>query len=91
VKSLETHLAQIEGVAKGNLEIIRDPVDVAKGEDKPFEITVAGALVYSKLKPVAGECGPLLFESNKWWGEPSPQQTKRVTDAVVEALEKQAV
>jgi len=91
MESLETHLAQIEVVDKVSVEIIRHPVEVAKGEDKPFEITVSGTLVYSKLNPVAGECGPLLFESNKWWGEPIPEQIQRVTDSVVEALEKQAV
>ena len=63
----------------------RLPVDVGEGEEKPFDITVNGTLVYSKLAPVAGETGPLLFSTNKWWGEPAPEQITRVVAACVVA------
>jgi hypothetical protein len=33
---------------------------------------VDGAVIYSHLAPLNGEKGPILLESNKWWGEPDP-------------------
>jgi len=59
-------------VFAGQVEFSNDPVDVGQSPDKPFEVKVDGAVIYSHLAPVSGEKGPILFESNKWWGEPDP-------------------
>ena len=70
----------------GQVEFTNDPVEVPQGQDKPFEVKVDGTVIYSHLAPVNGEKGPILFESNKWWGEPDPAKIKLVEDKVSAAL-----
>lgn len=86
MSALEAHLAQIGG---DRVQVTRSPEEVPQGETKPYEVTVEGVLVYSMRTPVAGEKGPILFETNKWWGEPVPEHLVRVTTAVQVALVKE--
>lgn len=60
------------------MTITNDPVEVPKDETKPFEISVNGKLIWSKLtevaeQPEASRGKPLLFKANKWHGEPTPE------------------
>jgi hypothetical protein len=83
VSALVAHLARIGG---NHVKVVLSPEEVPSNTTKPFEITIAGKLVYSMLTPVAGETGPILFETNQWWGEPVPEHLERVTTAVQAAL-----
>ena len=65
-----------------NINIVNEPVEVEKDDKKPFEVTVNGVLVYSTLTPIDGEKGPILFSSNKWWGEPEPKHIERIEKAI---------
>jgi hypothetical protein len=83
VSALVAHLALLGG---DRVEVALSPEEVPSGTTKPFEVTIAGKLVYSMVTPVAGETGPILFETNQWWGEPVPEHLERVTTAVQAAL-----
>ena len=65
---------------------MEEPVDVAKGEKKPFEVSVNDVLVYSTLTPIDEEKGPILFSANKWWGEPVPHHLERLEKAICDAM-----
>ena len=68
-----------------------EPIEHPEGEDKAFEITVNGTLVWSKLakdagpQPVGGHGKPLLMEDNKWWGSADPALISYVMDAISSA------
>jgi len=59
------------------------PIDVPKGEKKPYELKIAGKLIHSNL--VKNE-GPILFSKHKKWGKPKPEHLQRVDEAIVNAL-----
>ena len=59
-----------------------EPVEVEKGDNKPFEVYVENVLVYSNLTPIDGEKGPILFEYSKWFGEPNPKHLKRIESSI---------
>ena len=80
---LKAHLAE---KFADKVEISNDPVEVPQGQDKPFEVKVDGAVIYSHLAPLNGEKGPILLESNKWWGEPDPAKIKLVEDKIAANL-----
>tara|TARA_Y100000817_G_C16593236_1_gene427360 strand:+ start:389 stop:631 length:243 start_codon:yes stop_codon:yes gene_type:complete len=69
-----------------NITFVQEPVDVEKGEKKPFEVSVNDVLVYSALTPIDDEKGPLLFSANKWWGEPVPKHIERIENAICETM-----
>lgn len=71
---------------KLKITFVEEPVDVAKGEKKPFEVSVNDVLVYSTLTPIDDEKGPILFSSNKWWGEPVPHHLERLEKAICDAM-----
>jgi hypothetical protein len=54
------------------VEFSNEPVEVPKGEGKPYEIKVNDEVIYSMLAPVNGEKGPINFEENKWFGPADP-------------------
>lgn len=61
---------------------------MGKDETKPFEITVNGKLVWSRLEKVEGQTAvggddkPLLFENNKWWGDADPAWAAYIDSAI---------
>ncbi len=60
------------------LTITNEPVETPAGVEKFFEITINGKLVWSRTEvvdaqPEASRKSPLLFNSNKWWGEPNAE------------------
>ena len=76
---MKAHLATKFG---DKVEFSNTPVEVPKDEGKPFEVKVNDKVVYSHLAPIDGEKGPILFEANKWWGEPNPAYIARVESAI---------
>jgi hypothetical protein len=76
-ESLHNYSAHINGKFPGHV-VTTEPIEVPKGETKPFEISVNGKLVWSMLEEVEGQPlvdgkrKPLLLEDNKWWGSANP-------------------
>ena len=86
MSALETHLAQIGG---DRVQVTSSPEEVPQDETKPcplYDVIVEGVLVYSMRTPVAGENGPILFETEQGWGKPVPEHLVRLTKAVQVAL-----
>ena len=80
VTELKAHLLYTFG--EEAIQFTEEPVEVLKGEKKPYELTVNGELVYSHLTPIDEERGPILFSKNKWWGEPVPKHLERVEESI---------
>ena len=75
-----THLVKIFG--EEVIQFVEKPVEVPKGEKKPYDITINGELIYSHLTPIDDEHGPILFSKNKWWGEPETKHLDRVVETI---------
>ena len=80
VAELKAHLVDTFG--EEVVQFTEEPIEVPKGKNKPYELTVNGELVYSHLTPINEERGPILFSVNKWWGEPVPKHLERVEQAI---------
>ena len=61
------------------------PVYVGNGP-KPFEISLNGEIVYSKLFPLNGETAPILFTQHAYWGEPNPKHYDRLIENINKLL-----
>ena len=71
VAALKEHVAlKFPGAS---INFTNTPVEVPKGEGKPFEITINDKLVWSMFEKVADQPlqkKPIQLTTNKWWGEP---------------------
>ena len=59
-----------------------EPIEVEKGNSKPFEVYVENNLIYSNLTPIDGEKGPVLFVPSKWYGDPDPKHLARIENSI---------
>jgi hypothetical protein len=66
------------------ITFVDEPISVEKTEKKPFEVFLDDKLIYSNLKPINNEKGPVLFSTNKWWGEPDPENIERIENAILD-------
>ena len=61
----------------GNVDgitITNEPFETPEGGEKPFDVTINGKLVWSRVANAVPEMPealvgkPLVFKENKWWG-----------------------